>query len=249
MIVLMLHRLLIFITIVLNFFLDYYYSTWNRICCDRRTHAKYIYEIQVPWFKALCNQTVTVLMISRKPKKIGNKSNAMQEWQNKKTQGYKAFSQNQKSDYVKWIEMARAAAVQSSGCPLKVLKQSANNFFSGDVIPGRCGQLQSARRRFLFCAKFQNLTTNFFAAVLSILPLCQRSVSLVFTQISEPCYELTKATDTFIYSRSPRFRLRTSILTLTLAMYPFSISLYEHVPLKFLMTKRLRKVTKIYLPI
>jgi len=32
-------------------------------------------------------------------------------------------------------------------------------------------------------------------------------------------------------------------------MYPFSISLYEHVPLKFLYTKRLRKITKIYLPI
>jgi len=27
-------------------------------------------------------------------------------------------------------------------------------------------------------------------------------------------------------------------------MYPFSISLYEHVPLKFLMTKRLRKIKK-----
>jgi len=26
-----------------------------------------------------------------------------------------------------------------------------------------------------------------------------------------------------------------------MAMYPFRISLYEHVPLKFLMTKRLRK--------
>ena len=84
-------------------------------------------------------------MISRKPKKIGNKSNAMQEWQNKKTQGYEAFSQNQKSSYMKWIEMARAAAVQFSGCPLKVLKQSASNFFSGDVIPGRYGPLQSAR--------------------------------------------------------------------------------------------------------
>ena len=34
--------------------------------------------------------------------------------------------------------------VQSSGSPLKVLKQSANNFFSGDVIPGRYGPLRSA---------------------------------------------------------------------------------------------------------
>jgi len=32
-------------------------------------------------------------------------------------------------------------------------------------------------------------------------------------------------------------------------MYPFSISLYEHVPLKIYMTKRLRKITKIYVPI
>jgi len=31
-------------------------------------------------------------------------------------------------------------------------------------------------------------------------------------------------------------------------MYPYSISLYEQEPLKFLMTKRLRKITKIYLP-
>jgi len=29
-------------------------------------------------------------------------------------------------------------------------------------------------------------------------------------------------------------------------MYPFSISLYEHVHLKFLMTKRLRKIKNIY---
>jgi len=32
-------------------------------------------------------------------------------------------------------------------------------------------------------------------------------------------------------------------------MYPFSISIDEHVAPKFLMTKRLRKITKIYLPI
>jgi len=32
-------------------------------------------------------------------------------------------------------------------------------------------------------------------------------------------------------------------------MYPFSISIDKHVLLKFLMTKRLRKITKIYLPI
>jgi len=82
--------------------LDYYYSTWNRICCDWRAQAKYMYGIQVPWFKVFWNQTVTVLVISRKPEKIGNESNDMQEWQNKKTLGYKAPSQRIKSDYVKW---------------------------------------------------------------------------------------------------------------------------------------------------
>jgi len=37
---------------------------------------------------------------------------------------------------------------------------------------------------------------------------------------------------------------RTSICKLSTAMYPFSISLNEHVPLKFLMTKRLRKIKR-----
>jgi len=32
-------------------------------------------------------------------------------------------------------------------------------------------------------------------------------------------------------------------------MYTFSISINEHVPLNYLMTKRLRKTTKIYLSI
>jgi len=36
-------------------------------------------------------------------------------------------------------------------------------------------------------------------------------------------------------SRSPRFKFRTSIPKLSLAMYPFSISLYEHVHQTFLM--------------
>jgi len=46
----------------------------------------------------------------------------------------------------------------------------------------------------------------------------------------------------------PRFRFRTGVPKLSLAMYPFSTSIDEHVPLKLLMTKRLRKITKIYLP-
>jgi len=47
----------------------------------------------------------------------------------------------------------------------------------------------------------------------------------------------------------PRFRFWTGVPKLSLAIYPFSISIDEHVPLKFLMTKRLRKITKIYLQI
>jgi len=55
-----------------------------------------------------------------------------------------------------------------------------------------------------------------------------------------------KATHTSICSASPRLRFGTSIPKLSLAMYPFSISLYEHASLKFLMTKRMKKITKIY---
>jgi len=46
-----------------------------------------------------------------------------------------------------------------------------------------------------------------------------------------------------------RFRFRTGVPKLCLAMYPFSISIDKHVPLKFLITKRLRKITKRYLQI
>jgi len=58
-----------------------------------------------------------------------------------------------------------------------------------------------------------------------------------------------KAMKTFIYSLLLllRLRFRTGVPKLSLAMYPFSISIDEHVPLKFLMTKRLRKITKRYL--
>jgi len=37
-------------------------------------------------------------------------------------------------------------------------------------------------------------------------------------------------------------RFRTGVIKLSLAMYPFSIPIDEHVPLKFLMTKRLWKI-------
>jgi len=40
----------------------------------------------------------------------------------------------------------------------------------------------------------------------------------------------------------------SAVPKLSLAIYPFSISIDEHAPLEFLMMKRLRKI-KIYLPI
>jgi len=64
--------------------------------------------------------------------------------------------------------------VQSSGRLIKVLKLSVTNFFSGDVILGCYGPLQSARQlgeNYCF-AKFQNLTRKCFAAVPSILLFC-----------------------------------------------------------------------------
>jgi len=42
------------------------------------------------------------------------------------------------------LEMARAANSSVFGPFAKVLKQSTNNFFKDDVIPGRCGPLRSA---------------------------------------------------------------------------------------------------------
>jgi len=82
--------------------------------------------------------------------------------------------------------MARPLTVQSSGSPLKVLKQSANKFFSGDVIPGRCGLLGN-KAKLLFFANFHKVTMKGFPAVISLLPFCTYSVSLVSMQISEPC--------------------------------------------------------------
>ena len=42
------------------------------------------------------------------------------------------------------LEMARAVDSSVFGPFAKVLKQSANIFFNGDVISGRCGPLRSA---------------------------------------------------------------------------------------------------------
>jgi len=39
---------------------------------------------------------------------------------------------------------------------------------------------------------------------------------------------------------------RTGVTNLSLTMYPFTISIYEHVPLKFPVTKRVSKIPKIY---
>ena len=52
------------------------------------------------------------------------------------------------------LEMVWAANSPVFGSPLKVLKQSASNFFSGDVIPGRCGLLDNWRK-FLFLQSFK----------------------------------------------------------------------------------------------
>ena len=99
--------------------------------------------------------------------------------------------------------------VQSSGSPLKVLKRPLTIFLA--VTSFRAAAVCSPiRRKFLFLQSFQNqnLTKKCFAAVLSILPLCCCSVSLVSTQTSEPCYESIKVTNIFIYSLSlsPSFR-------------------------------------------
>jgi len=51
----------------------------------------------------------------------------------------------------------------------------------------------------VFC-KVSKPNNELFATVLSILPLCQSSVSLVSTQITQPCCESITATDTFIFS-------------------------------------------------
>jgi len=83
------------------------------------------------------------------------------------------------------VEMARATSSLVFGPSAKVLKQFANNFFNGNVIPGHCGMLAN-KAKFLFFAKFQNLTMKLFAAFLSLSPFCSYSVSLVSMQISEP---------------------------------------------------------------
>jgi len=54
------------------------------------------------------------------------------------------------------IEMARAANSPVFGPSATVLKQSASNFFSDDVIPGRYRPLQSARQKFCFLQNFIN---------------------------------------------------------------------------------------------
>ena len=116
---------------------------------------------------------------------------------------------------------------------------------------GRCGLLAN-KAKFLFFAKFQNRTMKLFAALLFFL--FHRSPHILFHLF--PCKSVNHVKNqskqqTFIYSLSllPRFRFRTGVPILSLAMYPFNISIDEHVPLKFLITKRLRKITKIYLQI
>jgi len=50
------------------------------------------------------------------------------------------------------------------------------------------------------------------------------------------------------YIPAYNYYFRAGVPTLSLAVYLFSISIDEHATLKFLMTKSLRKITKIYLP-
>jgi len=69
------------------------------------------------------------------------------------------------------LEMAQAASSPVFGPSAKVLKQSTYNFLA--VTSFWAAEICSLiRRQFLFFAKFQNLTKNFFAAVRSILPFC-----------------------------------------------------------------------------
>ena len=121
--------------------------------------------------------------------------------------------------------------------PLRLLKQPAKNCFSGDVIPGRCSLLvenfcflqsfKTKQRSFLllFCLfyRYANVPFHFH-----LFP--RKSVNHVMNQ--------SKQQTLSIYAVSQRFRFRTSFSKHSLAMYPFSISLYEHVSLKFLMTKK-----------
>ena len=115
------------------------------------------------------------------------------------------------------LEMPRPLGVRSSGSPLKVLKQSANNFFSGDVIPGRYGSLQSARQlgeNFCFWKVLKSNKKMFCCCSLhfTVLLMFCFTCSLVSTQTSELCYESIKATNAFIYSLSlsPGFRQKLS---------------------------------------
>jgi len=56
--------------------------------------------------------------------------------------------------------------------------------------------------------------------------------------------------EVWLYERTTTAEyFRSAVPKLSLTIYHFSISIDEHVPLKFLMTTRLRKITKIYLPI
>ena len=84
------------------------------------------------------------------------------------------------------LEIARAANSPVFGPSAKGFETVRQQLFSGDVIPGRYGLLAN-KAKFLFFAKFQNLTMKLFAAVLFLSPFCLYSVSLVSLQISEPC--------------------------------------------------------------
>ena len=92
------------------------------------------------------------------------------------------------------LEMARAADSPVLGRPLTIVL-ALTSFRAATICSPKI---------FVF-AKFQNLTTKFFAAVLSILPLCQRSVSLVPRKSVNHVTNQSKQ-QTLSFSVSLRFR-------------------------------------------
>ena len=129
-----------------------------------------------------------------------------------------------------------------------VLKQSASIFFSDDVIPGRYGPLQSALRKFLFFAKFQNLTTSFWL----LFSLFYRSANVPFylfprKSVNHVRNQPKQPTLLFIVCR--RGLGLGQVFPNFLRPCTPSAFRYMSIHLKFLVTKRLGKTTKIYLPI
>jgi len=137
--------------------------------------------------------------------------------------------------------MARAANSPVFGASAEDLKQSANKWrHSGPLRPVR-----QLGKNFLLCkvSKSNNEFCGSANVPFHLFP--RKSVNHVMNQSKQQ-------TLSFIVCLC-RWGLGVGFgegfPKLFLAIYPFSISIDEHVPLKFLMTKRLRKITKLYLSI